>query len=105
MNNKNVYLDLKRNGLSAVCLSSCRNLLAKIDILKQRLFRQFSAEVNGSDRVLRGALNEAEALAWQTPFPHLFFPELAQEKAVAATQWARRQEQLQARGFSMAFAA
>jgi hypothetical protein len=105
MNNKNQYtVDAKRYGFSAVSLNSGGNLIAKIDIMKQRLFRKFSAESLASDRVLKGALNEAEALAWQTPFPHLFFPELAQEKAVAASQWTRRQEQLQA-GMSMAFAA
>ena len=89
-----------RTDLSTVCLSSCRNLIAKIDVLKQRLFREFSTEVAGSDRVLKGALNEAESLAWQTPFPHLFFPELAQEKAVEATRWARHQQHVQAMAFA-----
>jgi hypothetical protein len=105
MNHKRESLRVgARTDLSTVSLSSCRNLIAKIDILKQRLFREFSGEVAGSDRVLKGALNEAESLAWQTPFPHLFFPVLAQEKAVEATQWARHQQEVQSQGM-MAFAA
>jgi len=106
MNHKNESLAGRigpTTNLSTVCLNSCRNLIAKIDILKQRLFREYSAEVAGSDRVLKGALNEAESLAWQTPFPHLLFPVLAQEKAMEATQWARHQQL--AHGIEMAFAA
>jgi len=33
------------------------------------------------------ALNEAEAAAWQTMFPHLVFPALATEKVQAAIAW------------------
>jgi hypothetical protein len=41
--------------------------------------------------MLRLVLNEAEALAWQTRFPHLFFPALAVEKVQEAAAWDSRQ--------------
>lgn len=41
---------------------------------------------------LRRAANEAGALAWMTPFPLLFFPELLEEKIRAAAARLKRQE-------------
>jgi hypothetical protein len=38
------------------------------------------------------ALNEAEALAWQTEFPQLFFPDLAVEKIQAVARRQTRQQ-------------
>ena len=55
-------------------------------------------------RLLRLILNEAEALAWQTEFPHLVFPELAREKAQAAVLWHRRQRSLRPSAKEVAFA-
>ena len=43
-------------------------------------------------RVLELALNEAEALAWQTGLGHLLFPVLAWEKASAVAAWHTRQQ-------------
>ena len=40
-------------------------------------------------------LNEAEALAWLTPFPDLLFPVLAEEKTWELKQWATRQQAIQ----------
>src|SRR5687767_14176476 len=54
-------------------------------------------------RLLRLALNEAEALAWQTEFPHLVFPELAREKAQAALVWHERQRSLRRGAAEVAF--
>jgi len=53
--------------------------------------------------MVRFALNEAEALAWQTPYPYLLFPVLAREKAESARQWVERQRRV--RDATMAFAA
>jgi hypothetical protein len=33
------------------------------------------------------ALNEAEALAWETEYPQLVFPTLAEEKIAAISSW------------------
>ena len=49
-------------------------------------------------------LNEAEGLAWQTEFPHLVFPALAQEKAEAAVAWHQRQTALRRPAAEVAFA-
>jgi len=46
---------------------------------------------------LRRAANEAEALAWVTPYPLLVYPMLFEEKARAALDYARRQKQIQQR--------
>jgi len=53
---------------------------------------EFSSLTNLQPRVLQLALNEAEALAWETGFPHLFFPLLAMEKACALAAWHLRQQ-------------
>jgi len=53
---------------------------------------EFSSLSKLQPRVLQVALNEAEALAWQTGFPHLFFPLLAVEKASAVAAWHLRQQ-------------
>jgi hypothetical protein len=54
--------------------------------------------------VLKLALNEAEALAWQTDFPHLFFPALAMEKAQATVAWHQRQRAVRRTAAELAFA-
>ena len=55
------------------------------------MVREFGAAISGQSQLLHSALNEAEAIAWQTPYPHLLFPILAEEKASAVTRWAARQ--------------
>jgi hypothetical protein len=39
------------------------------------------------ERLFRVALNEAEALAWETEYPQLVFPALAREKIEAISSW------------------
>ena len=91
---------------SEVCLKSCRKLLSQIDAIKHALISKYRPELNGQETVLHSALNEAEALAWQTPYPHLFFPVLAEEKAQEARRWAFRQERIRERvNWTQAFAA
>lgn len=91
---------------SEICLNSCRKLLSQLDAIKHALISKYRPELNGQETVLHSALNEAEALAWQTPYPHLFFPVLAEEKALAARRWAYRQERIRERfNWTQAFAA
>ena len=52
---------------------------------------------------LKLALNEAEALAFSTPFPGLMFPALASEKIKSWSEWQRRQNGLRSQD-PMAFA-
>jgi len=95
-----------KRSLSAICLNSCRKLLAQLDAIKQSLIWDYEPLVHGQEAVLHSALNEAEALAWQTPFPHLFYPALAEEKAISVRQWAARQEWIRERlSWTRAFAA
>ena len=72
--------------------------------LKQRFHEEFKELVGEHLHLLRLALNEAEALAWQTDFPHLFFPALAVEKAQAAVTWHRRQRKVRGAATEWAFA-
>lgn len=71
---------------------------------KERLHEEFRGHVGEHAHVLRLALNEAEALAWQTEFPHLFFPALAIEKANAAVAWHQRQRKVRGAASELAFA-
>lgn len=76
-----------------------------IQQLKNTVWFEFSEQAGEHARLLRLALNEAEALSWQTGFPHLVFPVLALEKAQAAVAWHQRQRRLVRKGPSeVAFA-
>lgn len=73
--------------LRHACGESCRK--TRVAILTE------AAETSKTpERLLRLALNEAEALAWQTPYPQLVFPALAGEKLQEVTAWNRRQHDL-----------
>jgi hypothetical protein len=82
---------------SVVSLQSCQNLLRKLEGVRAEFAREFSAKLGGYEAMLQLALNEAESLAFQTPFPHLVFPSLAEEKANAVARWAHRQRRLSSR--------
>lgn len=78
-------------GLSSSA-SNCRDELSRqLAAVKRSMVREYGTAISGHQRLLDSALNEAEALAWQTPYPHLIFPVLAEEKASAVGQWAARQ--------------
>jgi hypothetical protein len=59
--------------------------------LKKKILWEYSEAVGPNQHLLNLALNEAEALAWQTQFPHLVFPTLAEEKATNVVRWFARQ--------------
>jgi hypothetical protein len=86
-----------RTTFATACVNGCRKFLEQMDRVKRNVTAEFNESVAGYERMLRGALTEAEALAWQTPYPHLLFPTLAQEKAQAVSRWALHQR-LVARG-------
>lgn len=54
---------------------------------KEVIFTESFKTLKTQERLLRLALNEAEAVAWQTMYPHLFFPVLATEKVQAVIAW------------------
>jgi hypothetical protein len=91
------YQGTANNAVKAaanVYVTSCQKLAARIEGAKEQLLRELRETLQVPDRLFKLALNEAEALAWQTEYPHLFFPVLATEKIRAAGEWNTRQEVL-----------
>jgi hypothetical protein len=88
-----------------VCLASCRKLLRQIKGIKARILAEFRQSLQEHEHVLELALNEAEALAWQSGFPALLFPVLAAEKADTVAAWHARQAALRQNGLPLAAAA
>ena len=87
------------------CVASCRKLVAQLDQIKNSILVDFRAMLGGQEQMLRLALNEAEALAWQTDYPHLVFPTLAMEKAQGLVAWNARQRSIRGATSMSAFAA
>jgi hypothetical protein len=62
----------------------CRNGREKgrlgviITALKERLRADYEARFPTQKRLVREILDEAETVAWLTPFPHLFLPDLVE---------------------------
>ena len=59
---------------------SCAKLANAIAELKTRLQDQYEHVLPGHSELVRDAIAAAEALAWLTPFPHLFLPDLAEAR-------------------------
>jgi hypothetical protein len=95
-NPSNNVSESKRKKAGVRCISALRSrdLAVQVTSIKNGLIREFGLALGGHGEVLKSALNEAEALAWQTPYPHLVFPVLAEEKAVAVNRWAARQRNI-----------
>ncbi len=56
------------------CRASCRKILARITAAREMIFSESRQTFRVHEHLLRLALNEAEAVAWQTVYPHLIFP-------------------------------
>ncbi len=67
--------------------------------LKDRIVRQLLEQTPVTDQAefLRQIVGEAEALAWATTFPVLFFPALVEEKTATARAWVERQDKIRVR--------
>jgi len=74
------------------CAASCQKILAQISAAKAAIFAESHQVLLAQERLLRLALNEAEAVAWQTLYPQLVFPALAREKVAAVVTWEARQQ-------------
>ena len=74
------------------CKAWCRKLRAQITEVKEAIFAESSRALSGPEQLVRLALNEAEATAWQTQYPHLVFPALAAEKVQAVAAWNAHQQ-------------
>jgi len=93
-NNKNEILATEPT-ITDRCMQSCRKLLAGIEQTKKRIAAEFREIVESNQKSFQMALNEAEALAWQTDYPQLVFPALAVEKVQAVAAWRARQQFVQ----------
>ncbi len=91
-------------GLKIVCVDFCRNILRQLKQAREAIRAEYRSLLAGQEHLLHLALNEAEALAFETEFPHLVFPVLAQEKVAGIANWQRRQRRVPFRG-EFAFAA
>jgi hypothetical protein len=76
------------------CVNSYQKLAARIERIKEQLLAEARDTMKVQEQLLRLAVNEAEALASQTLYPHLVFPVLALEKVQAVAAWEKRQGQL-----------
>jgi hypothetical protein len=73
-----------------------RSTMTRLNELKNRLSLQFGFRYSGvlTERALRHAINEADALASTTAFPLLLFPVLAEEKVRKASRWQEKQMEI-----------
>ena len=63
--------------LRAICVRCYQRVLGQLGAVKVKIDQEFGWAMAGYEQLLKTAVNEAEALAWQTPYPHLLFPTLA----------------------------
>jgi hypothetical protein len=81
-------------GFKNTCLAACRKIVAQVARAKEAIFAESYQALKTREQLLRLALNEAEAAAWETMYPHLVFPTLATEKVQAVIAWDRQQQSL-----------
>ena len=79
-------------SLRKAYVASCQKVLAQIVAAKEAILAESRKALKSQERLLRQALNEAEAVAWQTMYPHLVFPTLAAEKIQAVIAWDTHQQ-------------
>lgn len=94
MKNQTRNLKTQNNGLLARSVQACRCWAARAGQLREKLMARLAEENDISERTVRQAIAEAEALACSTEFPLLFLPELAQEKVLSARRWSGRQREI-----------
>jgi hypothetical protein len=88
--------DSVASQFTQACVGCCQKALAQVARVKAALFAEARTALTAPERLLQLALNEAEAQAWQTEYPHLVFPMLATEKVQAVARWDARQRSVRA---------
>jgi hypothetical protein len=83
-----------RAAFGKACLNGCKKILAQIRNAKETILAEARATLKVQEQMLRLAVNEAEALAWQTLYPQLVFPNLALEKVRGVAAWNNHQRLL-----------
>jgi hypothetical protein len=94
MNTKQVLSRDWKKAIGSACRNCCQKVLAQMKQVRENIRAEARDTLKGQEQLLRLALNEAEALAFQTLYPQLVFPTLATEKIQGAARWSRRQRQL-----------
>ena len=95
--NKHEVTENAQSSFGSRWVASCKKLLAQMESVKAAVVSEFRGRLEEHDRMVELAVNEAEALAWETGFPQLLFPDLAVEKAYAVAGWHERQQALRRR--------
>jgi hypothetical protein len=86
------------NGsVAEACARSCQKILVQVARARDAIVGQFHDLVSEYEHSLQLALNEAEALAWETQYPQLVFQDLAEEKARGVASWVARQRLVRSR--------
>jgi hypothetical protein len=93
------------NSLKRACAKSCQKVLAQLARIKEAIFNEAQQPLEIQEHLLRLALNEAEAVAWQTGYPHLLFPALAAEKVQSVAAWNAAQQSVRRTNPAFALAA
>ena len=93
------------NTTTQLLRATCRAGGVQLQQARYTIENEFDALRDAEGRLVNLALNEAEALACQTHYPHLVFPTLAEEKLRAIAAWQERQESLRSHNQAVAFAA
>jgi hypothetical protein len=91
--NNNEQLSSKQN-FTAACIGACEKIADQLSQAKHSLVAEFKDALKTQEALLRLAIVEADAIAWQTEYPHLLFPSLAVEKLQTAIGWQSRQQSL-----------
>ena len=95
-----VYDNNLSNSVAEACRSSYQKIFAQLAKAKSSVSAQFRDLAADHERALQLALNEAEALAWQTQYPELVFQDLAEEKARGVVSWVSHQRRVRSRFIS-----
>ena len=83
-----------KDAFSSKCRDCYQKVLAQIKQAREAILTEARGTLKVQEQLLRLAMNEAEALAFQTLYPQLVFPTLAVEKVQGAARWSSRQRQL-----------
>lgn len=71
-----------------------QSIVAKVNEYRTDLLAEFRGESPGFLHFIRLAVNEAEGLASSTPYAHLLFPTLVEEKIQYVRRWTRHQDRI-----------
>lgn len=91
---RNMKTDTRPPRPSAYCRSFaphfppafCQKVVFSIARLKERLHEKYQRAFPAHPALIRQAVADAEALAWETPFPHLVLPDFAELRLAQVIQ-------------------